>query len=146
MYRRTIIVFLTVIFSTVMNAQAYKNAIGIRAGYSSGLSYRHLSIRSLVLEGQALFNSKGFQFTALAEYQFTPHDKRRVYYYAGAGPCYGDWEGKTAIGAALVVGTEYVFRQVPLCMGAEWKPMVSFYTDINYLLPDFGVTVRYVIN
>jgi len=146
MQRRIPLITLTLLFSTVLHAQAYKNGAGIRAGFSSGLNYRHLTDRNMVYEGQALFNRTGFQFTALAAYQFTPHDKKRVYYYAGAGPYYGNWDGETAVGAALSIGAEYVYRQVPLTMGVEWKPMVNIYTATNYFIPDFGVTVRLVIN
>jgi len=79
----------------------------------------------------ALFNLTGFQFTALAEYQFSPYDKKRVYYYAGAGPYYGNWDDETAIGAAIVLGAEYVYRQVPLTMGIEWKPLVNLYSNFK---------------
>ncbi len=146
MHKRILLIILAVLFSAVLNAQAYKNAAGIRAGYSSGLNYRHLAYRGMLYEGQALFNPTGFQFVALAGFQFTPHDKKRVYYYAGAGPYYGNWDGETAVGVALELGAEYVFRQVPLTMGVEWKPMVNLYKDFNYIIPDFGVTVRLVIN
>ena len=100
----------------------------------------------MVYEGQALFNRTGFQFFAFGAYQFTPYDKKRVYYYVGGGPFYGDWDEETAIGAALVIGAEYVYRQVPLTMGIEWKPMLNFYNNVDYIIPDIGVTVRLRIN
>lgn len=146
MRKRILLILAVVLLSSALSAQAYKNGVGIRAGFSSGLNFRHLSDRLLVYEGQALFNRIGFQFTALAATQFTPYDKKRVYYYAGAGPFYGNWDGETAVGAALALGAEYVFRQVPLTMGVEWKPMLKLNSSIEYIIPDFGVTVRLVIN
>jgi hypothetical protein len=146
MHKKFLLIIFALLFSSGLHAQAYKNAVGIRAGYSSGLNYRHLAYRGMLYEGQALFNSTGFQFTALAGFQYTPHDKKRVYYYAGAGPYYGNWDGETAVGAALALGSEFVFRQVPLTIGAEWKPLVNLYRNFNHVIPDFGVTVRLVIN
>jgi len=67
MYKRIILIIITVLFSAALNAQAYKNAIGIRAGFSSGLNYRYLTDHSLVIEGMGLFNRTGFHFSALAE-------------------------------------------------------------------------------
>ncbi len=146
MQKRLLLILVAVLFTVVLQAQAYKNAAGIRAGYSSGLSYRYLNDDHQVWEGQALFNPEGFQFTALFNYQFTPHDKKRVYYYAGAGLLGGNWDGEACAGVAVSMGAEYVFREVPLTIGLEWKPMVKLYNGFDYVIPDVGLTVRFVIN
>jgi len=146
MQKRLILIASTILFIASLHAQPYNNAVGIRAGYSSGLNFRHLNDDHQVWEGQFLFNPVGFQFSALFEYQFTPHDKKRVYYYTGAGLFGGNWEEEDCAGIAVSFGAEYVFREVPLTIGLEWKPMVKLYNGFDYVIPDVGMTVRFVIN
>ncbi len=146
MYKKILIVVIAVFFSIYSSAQPYKNAAGIRAGLSSGLNFRHLTDNNLLFEGDALYNREGSQFSAMLGYQFTPHDKKRVYYYAGAGIFGGTWDEENAAGVCLVAGAEYVYRQVPLSMGVEWKPQAKIFSGVGFLIPDIGVTVRFVIN
>ncbi len=146
MQKRLLLIAATLFFVVTLHAQAYNNAVGIRAGYSSGLNFRHINDDHQVWEAQTLFNSIGFQFTGIFNYQFTPHDKKRVYYYAGAGLFGGNWEDEVCAGVAISFGAEYVFREVPLTIGLEWKPMVKLYNDFDYVIPDVGLSVRFVLN
>lgn len=143
---RTYVVLIFIWMAAALNAQPYENAVGIRAGYSSGLHFKHITDDDLVIEGSALYNRHGFQFNGLLAYQLSPYDKKKLYYYAGGGVFAGNWDEETSIGAALAVGSEYVFRQVPLTIGLEWKPMLSAYRSFAYAIPDIGITVRFVIN
>lgn len=129
-----------------LEAQPYKNAVGVRAGYSSGLTFRHFHDFDFMLEGQALYNPRGFQFTALYGYQFTPYAKKRLHYYAAAGAHAGNWEQEFALGAALMVGSEYVFRKAPVIIGLEWKPMVNIYKVFGLAIPDVAMTLRVSLN
>ena len=134
MNARTSIFLFLLLSSVVASAQPYENAVGIRAGYSSGLNYKHITNDDLVIEAKGLYNRHGFQFTGLLAYQFSPYDKKRLFYYAGGGIFGGNWEEEAAVGAALVIGSEYVFRDVPLAIGLEWKPMLNIFK--TYLKPD----------
>jgi hypothetical protein len=140
----TILLFF--IFSGCLSAQPYEHAVGIKAGYSSGIVYKLFPDKSYALEGQALYNNHGFQFTALYEYHFTPYSKKRLYYYGGAGPYAGNWNDEFALGAAICLGSEFVFRQAPLTLGLEWKPMINLYKSFDYAIPDIAVTVKVVLN
>lgn len=134
------------VFSGYLSAQPYERAVGIKAGYSSGIVYKLFLDNSIALEGQALYNNHGFQFTALYEYHFMPYAKRRLYYYAGFGPHGGEWDEEFALGAAICLGSEFVFRQAPLTLGLEWKPMINLYKSFDYAIPDLAVTVKVVLN
>ncbi len=140
-----LVIFFTLL-SISLSAQPYRNAAGIRAGYSSGLNFKHITYDNLVIKGDGLYNSHGFQFTGILAYQFSPYDKKKLFYYAGGGIFGGKWEDEAAVGAALVIGSEYVFREVPLAIGLEWKPMVNVYKTFDYAIPDIGLTVRFLIN
>lgn len=129
-------------FQGILFAQPYKNAVGARAGYSSGITFRHFVDREILVAGLALYNQHGFQFTALYEYQFSPYAKKRLYYYGGAGLHAGNWDEEFALGAAVAVGSEFVFRKAPVIIGLEWKPMINFYRIFDFAIPDLAVTFR----
>lgn len=136
----------TLFFQGTLDAQPYRNAVGVRAGYSSGLTFKHFTDREFMAEGMALFNRDGFQFTALYGYQFTPYAKERLYYYAGGGLHAGNWEEEFALGAAIAVGSEFAFRQAPVIIGLEWKPMINFYRVFDFTIPDIAITFQVSLN
>jgi hypothetical protein len=146
MMRIKVTLLMLFILFGALSGQPYEHAVGIKAGYSSGIVYKLFPDRSFALEGQALYNNHGFQFTALYEYHFMPYAKRRLYYYVGFGPHGGEWDNEFALGAAVCLGTEFVFRQAPLSLGLEWKPMVNLYKRFDYAIPDLAVTVKVVLN
>lgn len=128
------------------NSQAYVNAAGIKAGYSSGLVFKHFIYRDAALEAQALYNAKGFQLSMLYEYHYSPHPKERLQYFAGGGIHTGNWDGEFALGAAMILGSEFVFRKAPLMLGLEWKPMANIYKETGFALPDIALAAKVLIN
>lgn len=146
MMRLRLTILMIFVFSGHLSAQPYEHAVGIKAGYSSGIVYKFFPDRGGAVEGQALYNKHGFQFTALYGHHFTPYAKRRLYYYAGFGPYAGDWNEAFALGAAICIGSEFVFRQAPLSLGLEWKPMINLYKSFGYAIPDIAMTVKVVLN
>lgn len=138
-------IFMLLAYGAV-HAQPYKNAVGARAGYSSGFTFRHFTDREFMAQGMALYNRDGFQFTAMYGYQFSPYAKERLYYYAGAGLHVGNWQEEFAVGAAIAVGSEFVFRKAPVIIGIEWKPMVNFYRVFDFGIPDLAVTLQVSLN
>lgn len=146
MIRLRFTLFIFFITTSFVAAQPYEHAVGIKAGYSSGVVYKLFLDKKGALEGQALYNSHGFQFTALYEYQFTPYAKKRLFYFAGVGPHAGNWDEEFALGVALNLGAEFVFWKTPLIMGLEWKPMVNLYKVSGYAIPDIALTVKVVLN
>lgn len=127
-------------------AQPYKNAVGVRAGFSSGITFKHYINREFMAEGKALYNRYGFQFNALYGYQFSPYAKERLYYYASGGLHIGNWEEEFALGAAITVGSEFVFRKAPVIIGIEWKPMINVHRVFDFSIPDFAVTLQVPLN
>lgn len=129
-----------------LQSQPYNNAVGVRAGYSSGVTFRHFIDREFMAEGLALYNRDGFQFTAIYGYQFSPYAKERLYYYAGAGLHAGNWDEAFALGAAVMAGTEFAFRKAPVIIGIEWKPMINFYRVFDFAIPDLALTLQVSLN
>lgn len=139
-----IVVFILV--SGSMQAQPYHNGAGIKAGYSSGLIFKHFISKHRAIEFQGLYNNHGFQFTGIYAFQFSPHPKDRLQYYTGAGIFGGNWEEEFSLGIALAGGAEYIFRDAPLSLGVEWKPMANLYRNPALAIPDIAITVSVKLN
>jgi hypothetical protein len=147
------IIILLALSTGLSFAQPYDNAVGVRAGYSSGLIFKHFIDRDFAIEAQALYNKVGFQFAALYEYQFTPYAKERLHFVFGLGPYCGNWSRDAeagapvfALGAAFMAGGEYIFRKAPVIIGLEWKPMINIYKQFDYVIPDVGMTFKVILN
>ncbi len=70
-----------------IKAQPYMHSAGIRAGYSSGISYKGFRLhRMSAFEVDFLYNKHGFNLGALYEYHLEPFKKNtRTFIYLGAG-------------------------------------------------------------
>jgi hypothetical protein len=124
----------------------YQNAAGIRAGYSNGLSYKRFLDTQQAIDVYALYHPDGFQLAAYYEYQVSPHFRNRLQYYAGAGAFSGNWASEYSVGPSLIAGGEFIFREIPLIIGIQWKPMVNAWKQFDVAWYDFGMTVLIVIN
>jgi hypothetical protein len=135
-----------ILFASISIAQPYDFSVGVRAGYSSGLNMKMFMNDDFAIDAQGLYNKSGFLLNVLYEYQFSPYPKERLQYYFGAGPHSGNWDGEFALGVAIMLGCEYIFRQAPVTIGLEWKPMMNLYKQFDYVIPDIGLTFRVILN
>ena len=127
-----------------LKAQPYNHSAGIRAGYSSGLSYKGFRLhRMWAIEGDLLYNRNGLNITALYEYHLEPFSNKRALVYLGGGFFGGDWKDEFSIGVAAVAGMEYTLRDLPLNFSLDWKPMLNVYALFEPDLLDFGISIRY---
>jgi len=128
-----------------LQAQPYMHAAGIRAGYSSGISYKGFRLhRMSAFEADILYNRHGFNLTALYEYHLEPFKKStRTFVYLGGGAFGGDWDEEFSIGVAAVAGIEYTLRDLPLNFSLDWKPMLNIYAVFEPDWIDFGLSIRY---
>jgi len=127
-----------------LKAQPYKHAAGIRAGYSSGISYKGFRLhRMTAFEVDILYNRNGFNLGALYEYHLEPFQSKRTFIYLGGGLFGGDWKEELSLGLAAVAGIEYTLRDLPLNFSIDWKPMLNLYALFEPDLLDFGLSVRY---
>jgi hypothetical protein len=128
-----------------LTAQPYKHSVGIRAGYSSGISYKgFLQHRMSAFEVDFLYNRHGFNLGALYEYHMEPFQKNsRTFVYLGGGVFGGNWEDEFSIGLSAVAGLEYTLRDLPLNFSIDWKPMLNLYAVLEPDFLDFGLSIRY---
>lgn len=139
-----------------LTAQPYMHAMGIRAGYSSGITYKGFLLhRMSAFQVDFLYNRHGLNLGVLYAYHWEPFQKNsRTFVYLGSGAFGGEWKKEVdspetnesrsiSMGLAAVAGIEYTLRDLPLNFSLEWKPMLNIY---EFLEPDFfdvGLSIRY---
>jgi len=125
-------------------SQPYEHSAGIRAGYSSGLTYKAFFLfRPTAIEVTALYNNHGFQAAALLEIHRELDRKGQFMAFAGGGLAVGQREDEFAAGLVAAAGLEYCLRRIPLCFGIDWKPTLMVLRTTNYDLFDLGLYARY---
>ena len=126
------------------SAQPYDHAAGIRAGYSSGFTYKGFLLHRMSAIGfDVLYNPNGLNISAMYLMHAEPSRKGNWLLYAGGGPMAGTWDDYFSAGIIGIVGIEYYLRDLPLTFGFEWKPMLGVYRFTHYDLLDFGFSIRY---
>jgi len=136
------------------NAQDYKTGIGLRAGFSSGLTLKHFKSRKVALEGLLTTRWQGFDVTGLYEVHNKAFEVNSLNWYYGGGAHIGFFNGNyaewgingttyTVIGIDGILGLEYTFDEIPINLGIDWKPTFNLigYTGI---WSEGALSVRYV--
>ena len=128
----------------LLKAQPYEHSGGVRAGYSSGISYKGFFRHQMnAVELDALYNRHGLNLALLYEHHVEPFRSKRWLAYLGGGAFGGDWEQELSVGLAAVAGIEYTVRDIPINFCLDWKPMMNIFQVYEIDLLDFGVSIRY---
>ncbi len=144
-------------------SQDFRQAVGIRAGFTGGVEYRiytdELNSYKFLLGSR----DRGLIAHAMKEWHrldlFTFTDQLNFVYGAGLHVGYERWDQqyynyntsyyvtRTAFIAGLdgLAGLEYMFLEVPLSVGFEVKPYFDFFGRemFDFELFDFALTVKY---
>lgn len=135
--RRILISFIVAFgMFSILNAQDYKTGIGLRAGFSSGLTIKHFKSRNVALEGLFTTRWQGFDFTGLYEVHNEAFDVKQLNWYYGGGAHLGFYNGRytwwgregvayTVVGLDGILGLEYTFDELPVNIGIDWKPALN---------------------
>ena len=127
-----------------LKAQPYMHAAGIRAGYSSGITYKGFRLHEMwAIEADLLYNRHGFNVSALYEQHLEPFHNKRTFIYLGGGAFGGNWNQEFSMGLAAVAGIEYTLRDLPLNFSLDWKPMLNVYAVFEPDFLDIGISARY---
>ena len=147
-YRFSLILFAGILAlsmcSAGLQAQPYGHSVGIRAGYSSGISYKGFFRHQMTaVEGDILYNRHGFNLSGLYEVHLEPFRNEHILVYLGGGAFGGNWDEEFSIGILGIAGVEYYLRDTPLIFGLDWRPMLNIYRNFAYDFLDFGLCIRY---
>ena len=156
MKRILMILVFAAVAATPTFSQSYTTGIGLKLGYPvyGGVNFKHDFgglFGDFTLGGGANFISA----MALIEKQ---HEIKNGFdWFYGGGLYMNSWmnnygyyhnnkyyDNRATLGATFVFGLEYTFKEIPLNLGVDAGPVMSYYPVVRF---DFGsnVAVRYVI-
>lgn len=141
-------------------AQNYGTAIGLRMGYSVGLTIKgHLSSEKAV-EGLVYFRSRGLGVTLLYEKHADAFGTSDLQWYYGVGGHFGYWNKDRNLNAPVfteetdiiggvdgIIGIEYTIKEIPFCISLDYKPLLNLFGTGE--VPRFGhggaLSIRYLL-
>lgn len=138
-----LLIVVTLLSLTALNAQEYKWAVGARVGgQTAGISGKYNIDGVNGIEGILSFPYKnGFLATALYE-RYVPVIDHGFYFFYGAGGHIGKWDSKFAVGADAIVGLEYRIPNAPLAISIDYKPTFNIASRTKFYMLDFGLGLR----
>lgn len=167
---KRILVFTALALTTITTvfAQKANTALGLRATPDGGgFTGKFFIDPNLAIEAQVnaggIFGLEGesFNVVGLAEYHISlPDPSWRLFF--GGGLHFGVWDrgrrysnregrfidGNEGIfGIDGIGGVEYVFKNIPLGLSADFKPAINFLSDVDFFPHNmFGVAGRFYLN
>lgn len=144
-------------FISISMAQDYNTGIGLRAGFSNGLTIKHFISEKAALEGLISSRWRGLELTLLYEVHNRAFNTDRLNWYIGFGGHVGFWDGKysgkywgepgreyTVIGLDGILGLEYNFVEVPINIGIDWKPAFNISGYSGFWGDGGAISIRYI--
>jgi hypothetical protein len=122
-------------FISISSAQDYNTGIGLRAGFTNGVTIKHFVNEKTAFEFLFASRWRGLEITGLYEFHNPAFHEDRLNWYYGIGAHIGFWNGNythrywgergnsyTVVGIDGILGIEYNFREAPFNIGLDWKP------------------------
>jgi hypothetical protein len=142
---------------SISYSQDYNTGIGLRGGFYNGLTIKHFISTKTALEGLISSRWRGFELTGLFEVHHPIADAERLKWYIGFGAHVGFWNGDytysywgaqgrnyTVVGIDGILGLEYSFREVPINLGLDWKPVFNFVGYSGFWADGGALSIRYI--
>ena len=139
------------------NAQDYNTGIGLRAGFTNGLTVKHFLGQKAAIEG--IFGTRwhGVELTGLYEIHNRAFDTDRLNWFFGFGGHVGFWDGDytytywgernndyMVIGVDGILGLEYNFVEVPINLSIDWKPSFNIVNNHDFWADGGALSIRYI--
>jgi hypothetical protein len=146
---------LVIFISAFASAQDYNTGVGLRLGFSNGLTVKHFLSQRSAVEGLLATRWRGFEITGLFEVHNQAFDVERLNWYYGFGGHIGFWNGDnttwgdvgtnyTLIGIDGILGIEYNFSEVPINIGLDWKPAFNLTGYTGFWGDGGALSIRYI--
>jgi hypothetical protein len=150
-----LIVLISFCFATVSFSQNYNTGIGLRGGFSSGLTIKHFVSSNSAIEAIIATRWQGLELTGLYEFHHSFFDAESLNWYIGFGGHVGFWNGDhsywgepgtdyTVAGVDGILGIEYSFRTVPINIGIDWKPELNLIGYTGFWADGGALSIRYI--
>lgn len=166
--RKSIVIMVAIFFSINMFGQMYEQRVGIRMGYTSGISGKIIKNQKVALEGILGFRQGGMQVYGLVESQkqliFDGIHDLQMYFGGGAHIGYVNGVARyksytspngihyyeemvtgPVFGLDGVFGAEYTFVKVPLTIALDFKPFLELqsFRLMKSNFYDFAFSIKY---
>lgn len=143
---------LITVSSSSVHAQ-YKNALGVRVGDYTGITFKTFIQQEKALDFILSFKDRNayssVRFTGLYEVHNPinfEYGTLRWYYGGGASVGGIDYklidENDFLLSADGVLGLDYHFAEAPINLSFDWKPALQFAPDADFKAGQFGLSVR----
>ncbi|MBV7269907.1 hypothetical protein [Winogradskyella luteola] len=137
---KNIILAFTLLITTVISAQE----IGVRFGEVTG---NNVAIDGVFdFEGSRIHANvsfgEGVGIDALYDFIYKPIGEEAINWYAGVGAS-TYIEDDFNLGVSGEIGLEYVFKEVPIVLGIDYRPTFWIIDDTDFKWDGFGINVRY---
>lgn len=141
----TLTIALIIGFIFAIQAQDFKNAIGIRGGYGAEISYQFpLASKTRAEADLGIYGGKdgGFILTGIHQWMFGLQDG--LNWYVGVGPQIGALNKSLGLGVAGQIGIEYNIPSVPIQLSLDYRPgWFIIPSDYSFQPYGFGIGIRY---
>ncbi|WP_299111600.1 hypothetical protein [uncultured Winogradskyella sp.] len=137
---KKILIAFILLLTTQLNAQE----IGLRFGEVTGNT---IAIDGVFdFEGNRIHANLSFGdgvgIDALYDFIYKPLGEEAINWYVGAGAS-TYIEDEFNIGVSGEIGLEYVFKEVPIVLGLDYRPTFWIIDDTDFKWDGFGINVRY---
>lgn len=128
-----------------LNAQEYKNAIGLRFSSSDAvvnhsLTFKHFFKERTAVEGLVSF-VKPYAIGVLIE-QYQPLTTTTFTWFWGAG-IYAGFADKQNFGAQGILGLDLKIPQAPVNISLDWKPELNLVKEVFFEPASIGISARF---
>ncbi|HSO77898.1 MAG TPA: hypothetical protein VLQ76_04975 [Bacteroidales bacterium] len=140
--------------SAGVQAQSYKNAIGLRGGDPSGLSFKTFisGVNALEFVAGTGYFGHNFSVTGYYEWQYPTDWTPNLDWFIGPGAHIGFWNARyqdeyntnLTLGLDGIIGLEYTLDDIPLNFSIGAGPSFNVTTGPGWLYWNGGFAVRYV--
>ncbi|MFC3880048.1 outer membrane insertion C- signal [Algoriphagus namhaensis] len=140
------ILFVSALLCVGLALESEAQEVGIRFGNFSGNNVAVDGVFALGdfsrIHANVSFGGGGVGIDALWHPLFRPVGNSDFNWYAGFGPSLflGD---PFSLGAAGEVGIEYAIADVPITIGADWRPVFVIVEDTRFTGDGFGFNIRW---
>lgn len=132
----------------------YNTGIGLRGGFSNGVTIKHFIKHDTAIEGIVTTRWKGINLTGLYEIHNETATVEELSWYYGFGGHIGFWDGNrvnwaddnnayTVIGIDGILGLEYHFARAPICISVDWKPTFNVIGNSDFWGDGGAISIRY---
>lgn len=150
--KRVVLVLILILSGSLLFAQNYNRAIGLRLGSGVGASYKQFikptaAVEGIIDMGILTPDHKKLNVTGIYQFHFNVNVDG-LSLYAGPGLSAGIYVGD-ASGFIMAIdgmaGVEYKFQNSPLALSFDWNPKIQMIKNAGLHSDNFGLTLRFTL-